>query len=143
MAVKCPNCGTTFQEAWTGELIKQKNLKGEYTLIPKEIHNDNVERINKENKTNTQKEEVKNMSNNMNMGNFDMDMLAKMVADKLMGNSSDLNTPHKVDLTKVNPSLKKIMVGLGWDVNSFDSGADFDLDVAAFMVGENGKCPTS
>lgn len=34
------------------------------------------------------------------------------------------------------------MVGLGWDVNAFDSGADFDLDAAAFMVGENGKCPT-
>lgn len=34
------------------------------------------------------------------------------------------------------------MVGLGWDVNTFDSGADFDLDAAAFMVGENGKCPT-
>lgn len=34
------------------------------------------------------------------------------------------------------------MVGLGWDVNAFDSGADFDLDAAAFMVGSNGKCPT-
>ena len=34
------------------------------------------------------------------------------------------------------------MVGLGWDVNAFDSGADFDLDAAAFMLGENGKCPT-
>ena len=49
---------------------------------------------------------------------------------------------QKVDLTKGNPSLKNIMVGLGWDVNAFDSGADFDLDAAAFMVGENGKCPT-
>ena len=38
--------------------------------------------------------------------------------------------------------MKKIMVGLGWDVNSFDSGADFDLDAAAFMAGDNGKCPT-
>lgn len=34
------------------------------------------------------------------------------------------------------------MVGLGWDVNAFDSGADFDLDAAAFMVDSNGKCPT-
>ena len=54
----------------------------------------------------------------------------------------NLSKGQKVDLTKGNPSLKKIMVGLGWDVNSFDSGADFDLDAAAFMVGENGKCPT-
>lgn len=49
---------------------------------------------------------------------------------------------QKVDLTKGNPGLKNIMVGLGWDVNAFDGGADFDLDAAAFMVGANGKCPT-
>ena len=54
----------------------------------------------------------------------------------------NLQKGQKVDLTKGNPSLKTIMVGLGWDVNAFDSGADFDLDAAAFMVGENGKCPT-
>ncbi len=54
----------------------------------------------------------------------------------------NLQKGQKVDLTKGNPSLKNIMVGLGWDVNVFDSGADFDLDAAAFMVGENGKCPT-
>ena len=53
-----------------------------------------------------------------------------------------LQKGQKVDSTKGNPSLKNIMVGLGWDVNAFDSGADFDLDAAAFMVGENGKCPT-
>ena len=49
---------------------------------------------------------------------------------------------QKVDLTKGNPGLKNIMVGLGWDVNAFDSGADFDLDAAAFMCESNGKCPT-
>lgn len=54
----------------------------------------------------------------------------------------NLQKGQKVDLTKGNPGLKKIMVGLGWDVNEFDSGAAFDLDAAAFMVGENGKCPT-
>ena len=48
----------------------------------------------------------------------------------------NLQKGQKVDLTKGNPSLKNIMVGLGWDVNAFDSGADFDLDAAAFMVGE-------
>lgn len=49
---------------------------------------------------------------------------------------------QKVDLTKGNPGLKNIMVGLGWDVNAFDSGGDFDLDAAAFMCGGNGKCTT-
>lgn len=54
----------------------------------------------------------------------------------------NLTKGQKVDLTKTNPGLKSIMVGLGWDVNAFDSGSAFDLDASAFMVGENGKCPT-
>ena len=54
----------------------------------------------------------------------------------------NLSKGQKVDLTKGNPGLKNIMVGLGWDVNAYDSGADFDLDAAAFMLGNNGKCPT-
>lgn len=54
----------------------------------------------------------------------------------------NLTKGQKVDLTKGNPGIKKLMVGLGWDVNAYDSGADFDLDAAAFMLGDNGKCPT-
>ena len=54
----------------------------------------------------------------------------------------NLSKGQKVDLTKGNASLKHIMVGLGWDVNTFDSGSDFDLDASAFMCGANGKCPT-
>ncbi len=56
--------------------------------------------------------------------------------------SINLSKGQKVDLTKGNPGLKNIMVGLGWDANVFDSGADFDLDASAFLLGENGKCPT-
>lgn len=54
----------------------------------------------------------------------------------------NLSKGQKVDLTKGNPGLKSVMVGLGWDVNAFDSGVDFDLDAAAFMLGVDGKCPT-
>lgn len=54
----------------------------------------------------------------------------------------NLSKGQKVDLTKGNPGLKNIMVGLGWDINTFDSGAAFDLDAAAFLLGENGKCAT-
>lgn len=43
----------------------------------------------------------------------------------------NLSKGQKVDLTKKNPGLKKIMAGLGWDVNAFDSGSDFDLDAEA------------
>lgn len=53
----------------------------------------------------------------------------------------NLSKGQKVELTKGNPGLKNIMVGLGWDVNIFDSGAAFDLDAAAFLLGSNGKCP--
>lgn len=55
----------------------------------------------------------------------------------------NLQKGQKVSLTKGNPGLKKILVGLGWDINKYDGGADFDLDAAAFMLGENGKTPTS
>ncbi len=54
----------------------------------------------------------------------------------------NLSKGQKVDLTKGNPGLNNIMIGLGWDVNAFDSGAAFDLDAAAFMLDERGKCPT-
>lgn len=53
--------------------------------------------------------------------------------------SVSLQKGQKVDLTKGNPGLVKIMVGLGWDVNQYDGGSDFDLDAAAFLVGESGK----
>lgn len=43
-----------------------------------------------------------------------------------------------VSLSKTDPSLKKILIGLGWDARSTD-GADFDLDASLFMVGANGK----
>lgn len=51
----------------------------------------------------------------------------------------NLKKGQKVDLTKGNPGLKKITVGLGWDVNHYDGGADFDLDASAFLLGATGK----
>lgn len=54
-----------------------------------------------------------------------------------------LQKGQKVSLTKGNPGLQNIMVGIGWDVNQFDTGGDFDLDSAAFMLGDNGKITKS
>lgn len=51
----------------------------------------------------------------------------------------NLSKGQKIDLTKTNPGLEKVMVGLGWDVNRYDSGGDFDLDVAIFMLNDAGK----
>ena len=50
-----------------------------------------------------------------------------------------LQKGQKVSLTKGNPGLKKVVVGLGWDVNAFDTGGAFDLDAAAFMLADNGR----
>jgi len=50
-----------------------------------------------------------------------------------------LSKGQKVSLTKGNPGLKHLVVGLGWDTNKYDGGFDFDLDSAAFLLGENGK----
>lgn len=51
----------------------------------------------------------------------------------------NLSKGQKVSLTKGNPGLSKIVVGLGWNTNKYDGGFDFDLDAAAFLLGANGK----
>lgn len=43
-----------------------------------------------------------------------------------------------VSLTKQDPDLRRVTVGLGWDARETD-GASFDLDVEVFLLGENGK----
>ena len=42
------------------------------------------------------------------------------------------------DITR-NNGLSKLVVGLGWDVNEFDSGDDFDLDASAFLLNAYGQ----
>lgn len=50
----------------------------------------------------------------------------------------NLEKGQKIELTKENPALKKLLVGLGWDVNA-NSGAAFDLDASAIMLNAEGK----
>ncbi len=50
-----------------------------------------------------------------------------------------LKKGQKVDLTKTNPGLKNILIGLGWDTNKYDGGSDFDLDASVFLLGASGK----
>lgn len=50
-----------------------------------------------------------------------------------------LTKGQKVSLSKGNPGLKDVVVGLGWDVNQYDTGGDFDLDAAAFLLAGNGR----
>ena len=50
-----------------------------------------------------------------------------------------LTKGQKISLTKGNPGLKNVVIGLGWDVNQYDTGGDFDLDAAAFLLTEGGR----
>jgi len=47
-----------------------------------------------------------------------------------------------VSLSKADPGLKKMFVGLGWDARSTD-GAGFDLDASLFMLNDSGKVRSS
>ncbi|SNT21011.1 MULTISPECIES: TerD family protein [unclassified Azospirillum] len=51
-----------------------------------------------------------------------------------------LSKGGNVSLSKSEPGLKRILIGLGWDARSTD-GADFDLDASAFLLGANHKVP--
>ncbi|MFW1955096.1 TerD family protein [Acinetobacter guillouiae] len=49
-----------------------------------------------------------------------------------------LNKGGNLSLSKTDPSLNQVLVGLGWDARATD-GTDFDLDASAFLLSENGK----
>ena len=53
-----------------------------------------------------------------------------------------LSKGQKINLSKDNPGLSRLIVGLGWDTNKYKGGADFDLDASAFLLGSNGKVPS-
>ena len=49
-----------------------------------------------------------------------------------------LSKGGNISLTKSEPGLKRISVGLGWDVRATD-GKAFDLDASAFLLTASGK----
>lgn len=53
-----------------------------------------------------------------------------------------LSKGANVSLTKTDPSIKRVLVGLGWDARSTD-GQPFDLDASAFLLNETGKTRSS
>jgi tellurium resistance protein TerD len=52
--------------------------------------------------------------------------------------SVSLSKGGNVSLSKEAPGLRAVLVGLGWDVRT-TTGADFDLDASALMVGADSK----
>jgi tellurium resistance protein TerD len=53
-----------------------------------------------------------------------------------------LSKGQNLSLTKTDPGLKKLVVGLGWDPRATD-GQEFDLDASAFLLTASGKIRTS
>jgi tellurium resistance protein TerD len=53
-----------------------------------------------------------------------------------------LKKGENLSLSKSDPGLKHVLVGLGWDPRVTD-GAEFDLDASAFLLGANGKVRSS
>ena len=85
-----------------------------------------------------------NMNNNQNMMGSNSGMMGSnqnMINNGgvINNNASPLNLRKNdiLDLTKKVPGLKKVVLGAGWDVAQ--NGQDFDLDIAALMVGANNK----
>lgn len=52
--------------------------------------------------------------------------------------SLNLSKGQKLDLTKTNPGLKKVRLGLGWSVPMIQ-GKDFDLDATVVLLDKNSK----
>ncbi len=50
-----------------------------------------------------------------------------------------LTKGQRVSLEKIAPGLSEVSIGLGWDVKATDTGLDFDLDSALFLLGANDK----
>lgn len=51
----------------------------------------------------------------------------------------NLNKNDILDLTKAAPTLNKLKIAAGWDVNTGFFGNSYDLDLCAILVNENGK----
>lgn len=51
----------------------------------------------------------------------------------------NLDKGGMINLSKIDPSLTRVRVGLGWKPNKTDSGQDFDLDVSVFGLKPDAK----
>lgn len=56
-----------------------------------------------------------------------------------VGGVINLSKGARINLSKETPGLKKIMVGLGWDMAKYLGSQDADLDASVFLVDKYGK----
>lgn len=46
---------------------------------------------------------------------------------------------QKISLSKMDPTMHHVLVGLGWQTQRYTGTADFDLDASAFLVNDRGQ----
>jgi tellurium resistance protein TerD len=70
----------------------------------------------------------------------------KIVFNKLIEKEKvmalSLSKGQNLSLSKTDPGLQRLVIGLGWDPRATD-GQEFDLDASLFMLGENDKVRSS
>ncbi len=72
------------------------------------------------------------------MSEVEITRSASIVSDPSLADVFILKRGEMVNLTRLDPTLKRIMIGIGWDVIGFDGEAP-DLDVSLFMLDKNDK----
>lgn len=55
--------------------------------------------------------------------------------------STQVTSGTDVSLTKLDPTLRRVIVGLGWDASS-DDGKEIDLDATVFLLNRDGRVRT-
>jgi tellurium resistance protein TerD len=61
--------------------------------------------------------------------------------DKLLLDVDEMNKVKKgdsVNLTKIDPTMRQLIIGVGWDVKSFE-GERVDMDASAFLLNRDGE----
>lgn len=72
------------------------------------------------------------------MSEVEITRSASIVSDPSLADVFILKRGEMANLTRIDPTLKRIMVGVGWDVIGFEGEAP-DLDVSLFMLDKNDK----
>lgn len=57
---------------------------------------------------------------------------------KIELNQNALNRGDEINLNAKDPTLKSLQIGVGWDLNAFDTDP-LDLDISCFMLNRQGK----
>jgi tellurium resistance protein TerD len=50
------------------------------------------------------------------------------------GQRADVHKGEEVNLSEIDPGLKRVIVGLGWDAPETQDGFDVDIDASAFLL---------